>query len=254
MSSASPFPDLPVCGVKFPSSPLLVAAFEYTKQHTSTATLNHSLRAACFSLIIGRSWPQFADTTLDHELIVFACITHDLGWATTKSLLSSDKRFEVDGANLARDFLRARAESGWDKHRIQLLWDAIALHTISSIVPHKEPEVFLTHVGIGADFAGPNFPSGAITEEMYKEVTASFPLAGFKDDLIQIMCGLCREKKETTFDNFVSEFGRVYGMDGKGEGKDEFIKECNEKSFVDFLVGGLTECEKLEATPKHVSQ
>jgi len=65
----------------------------------------------------------------------------------TNELVSKDKRFEVDGAEAAREFLRKEAPS-WDKHRLQLVWDAIALHTTGSIVYHKEPEVVACAQGI----------------------------------------------------------------------------------------------------------
>ena len=75
-----------------------------------------------------------------------AAILHDLGFPIGhpphSDVISKDNRFEVDGANAAREFLKREAESSeWDKHRLQLVWDAIALHTIGTVVFHKEPEV-----------------------------------------------------------------------------------------------------------------
>lgn len=37
--------------------------------------------------------------------------------------------------------LRADGDTAWDDRRMQLVWDAIALHTIFRIVKYKEPEV-----------------------------------------------------------------------------------------------------------------
>lgn len=54
--------------------------------------------------------------------------------------MSADKRFEVDGANAARDFL-GREAPDWDGRKIQLVWDAIALHTTASRSVYKEAEV-----------------------------------------------------------------------------------------------------------------
>lgn len=133
-----------------------------------------------------------------------------MGWDTTKSLISKDKRFEVDVANIARDFIIAhfQTEGGWDERgrRLQMVWDAIALHTMTSIAAYKEPEVALVHFGIMADFFGPNFPGGAISVEEYKEVVAAFPRVGFTDALVQAFCGLCRDKPEATFNNDIKDF------------------------------------------------
>jgi len=45
-------------------------------------------------------------------------------------------------------------ERGIPAHQIQLVWDAIALHTTRSIALHKEPEVAMTHSGIFVDVIG----------------------------------------------------------------------------------------------------
>lgn len=88
-------------------------------------------------------------------------ILHDLGFPIGhpphSDVISKDNRFEVDGANAAREFLKREAKSSeWDKHRLQLVWDAIALHTIGTVVFHKEPEVQACAYGIWADFQGPD--------------------------------------------------------------------------------------------------
>jgi hypothetical protein len=159
--SSSPFPAFPISQVAIPSTALTNAAYAYSKEHTNAMTVNHCLRSTAFALLLLRKFPPLAAVadSIDTEAVVVSVILHDLGWATTKSILSKDKRFEVDGANLARDLVRSHseseAESTWDKHRLQLLWDAIALHTTPSIAHHKEPEVFAVNLGIMCDFLGP---------------------------------------------------------------------------------------------------
>jgi len=247
----SPFPALPVSQVTIPSNPLIIKAYEYVKEHTSLSTLNHCLRSTAFALIILRKFQPLAAAAsqLDTELVVLSIMMHDLGWATTKSLLSTDKRFEVDGANLARKLVQSSTtEETWDKHRVQLMWDAIALHTTPSLAHHKEPEVFLAQLGIMGDFFGPNIelPGGVISIDEYKEVVTAFPRAGFKEELIGIMCGLCRDKRETTFDNFVSQFGVVGGYDGQGTGKEEYQRDLEKHSLYPMLMSGLDACKQYE--------
>jgi hypothetical protein len=226
MSLDSPLPDLPKTGISLPGTPLIRGALDHLKKYTSPTTVNHCIRSAYFAILLSRKIPRQSSEPLDVELIVFSTIMHDLGWATDKTLLSKDKRFEVDGANMARSYLEeVKLLVGWDKHRTQLMWDAIALHTTPSFALHKEPEVMLAHIGIMADFWGPGFPGYTITSEENKEIVDAFPRLGFKEQFLDIMCGLCALKPETTYDNFVGDYGVEYGLDGKGTGKEEFAKK-----------------------------
>jgi hypothetical protein len=68
--------------------------------------------------------------------------------------VSNDKRFEVDGANVARELVRKQG-TNWDKHREQLLWDSIALHTSPEIAAFKEIEVALVSGGTFCELVGP---------------------------------------------------------------------------------------------------
>ncbi len=158
--------------------------------------------------------------------------------------MSEDKRFEVDGANDAREFVRDRVAkeggSGWEEGKLQSLWYAIALHTTPSIAIHAEPLAVLTAMGIQADFVGPSFnlpstqdPGTAqlITPEEFTAVIRAYPRVGFKEELREIMCGLCRRKPDATVDNFAAEYGRKYV-----EGYTEIWEEA---SVVQRLEGAL---------------
>ena len=104
----------------------------------------------------------------------------------------------------------------------------------------------MTQLGIFADFSGPNFPGGAISVDEYKEVVAAFPRLGFKEEVVQLMCGMCREKPEVTYDNFVGEFGLKFGLDGKGGGKEKYTAAYEENRRVNLLLGGLDACAEYE--------
>ncbi|MBV8245788.1 MAG: phosphohydrolase, partial [Candidatus Eremiobacteraeota bacterium] len=56
---------------------------------------------------------------------------------------------EVDGANAARTLLEKHAVA---PERIDLAWDAIALHDSGGIARFKQPEVRLVNAGVAADF------------------------------------------------------------------------------------------------------
>ncbi|KIW86809.1 uncharacterized protein Z519_12595 [Cladophialophora bantiana CBS 173.52] len=256
----APFPTFPISQITMPSDNLFTSAYAFVKEHCTRATLNHCLRSVAFSLILFRKFPPLAtNPDIDKEAVLLSLLMHDMGWATSSSsLTSNEKRFEVDGADIARNFIRTESGGGtgtsdgekWDRHRLQLMWDAIALHTTPSIAHHKEPEVLATQLSIMAEFFGPHLdaavPGCSITVDEYQEVLAAWPRLGFKEEMRQTLCGFCRDKPETTLDNFVAEFGRIYGLDGKGGGRDEFVKLCDENNIVRRLEGGLGALEKYE--------
>jgi len=228
--ASSQFPPFPVSGITFPGSSLITSALEYSKEHTTPTVVNHCLRSSAFALIISKKIPSL--NALNPEALVLSTLLHDLGWAADKDFISKDKRFEVDGANLAKAFVSSHApQPSFD---LNTIWTSIALHTVPSIsLHHPTPEVAATCFGISADFAGPNMPGGLLSVEEYKEVLHAFPRLGFTSDgLKEIMCNLCREKPETTFDNFVGDFGLKYLGDD--------FKEAHAKgSIADRLMGGL---------------
>src|SRR5437764_13178781 len=109
-----------VAGVRLPDSRLVRQATELLQEHGTPLLFAHSLRVYLFGAIRGRH----RGLTVDHELLYFGAVFHDLG--LTAKYRSPDHRFEVDGANAARDFLRA---NGIDEATAGVVWDANALHT-----------------------------------------------------------------------------------------------------------------------------
>src|SRR5712672_3806975 len=74
---------------------------------------------------------------------------HDIG--LTEAYRDSPLRFEVDSANAARDFLR---RYGIPEASVEIVWDAIALHTTPGIPEHKKAEVALVTSGVEMDVLG----------------------------------------------------------------------------------------------------
>lgn len=253
-----------ISGVNMPLSPVTVAAFHYSEEHTPTAIHNHAIRSAYWALILARKHPAFNQTEpsipkIDLELVILVCILHDMGMAHSPDLITKDKRFEVDGANIARDFLHdyisfqetsssddATISQGWDAHRIEVVWNAIALHATISIAAYASPEIALASMAIGADFTGPfTAPHGVITEEEYLDVEHSFPLAGLGVGTVkEVMGGFCRDKPSTTFDNFASGFGLNYGYDGHGEGIEEYHESWQQNQQVHGVLSTLESLER----------
>lgn len=201
-------------------------AMAFAKQYLDETTYNHVIRSAIFSSIMVRNLKTNDEDNpladVDLEAVIVSNLLHDMAWnpnlPTTKQFISQDKRFEVDSANTARGFLQQldRARD-WDKHRTQLVWDAIALHATPSIACHKEPEVAISHYGIAIDiYAMPGVPfrgvspENSVSKNDLDEAYEEFPSFKLAEYLKGAMCALCLQKPETTFDSFVSGYGEEY--------------------------------------------
>jgi HD superfamily phosphodiesterase len=117
---------------------------ELARESSAPYLFNHAMRSWLFAALIAEG----AKPTPDPELLAVSAILHDLGLTDH---YAGSERFEVDSANAARSFLKERRVPA---HHVQLVWDAIALHTTRSIALHKEPEVVITHSGIAVDVIG----------------------------------------------------------------------------------------------------
>ena len=203
-------PTRMLAGITVPDTPLITKALAYARKHLDDSAYNHVVRSWLFGHVIASNIPAFQKH--DEELHAITAVLHDLGWDKTGELVSKDKRFEVDGANAARDFIIREGETKeWDKHRLQLAWDSIALHTTGSLALHKEVEVRICCIGVITDFTGPEkSPGGVLTRDAWDAIVKEFPRPGFRKDVVDTLCGLCRNKPETTYDNFTSDFGVAY--------------------------------------------
>ena len=108
-----------IAAVRIPDSKLAREATDLLREHCTPLLLAHSLRVYLFGTLRG----CHRGLAVDHELMNFEAVFHDLG--LTAKYRSPGHRFEVDGANATRDFLRA---NGLDESRAGVVWDAIALH------------------------------------------------------------------------------------------------------------------------------
>ena len=209
----STLPTKSVAGVTAPDSPLITSALNYVREHAPQVLYNHCVRSWLFGCIIAPKVPAFAE--LDREAHALSVLFHDIGLVEehlAPGIMSADKRFEVDSANAAREFIKREASAAeWDKHRLQLVWDAIALHTTVSIALHKEIESQAVVAGIFTDLAGPQGPfGGLVSQEQWDEVCREYPRTNMKDAARELLCNVCKKKPETTYDNFLKDFGEKH--------------------------------------------
>ena len=133
-----------LAGIKVTDTRLVRDAIELAPSSSEPYLFNHVMRSWLFGILLSED----AKPLPDPELVAVSTVLHDLG--LTERYTAED-RFEVDGANAARAFLKER---GISTEQAQVVWDAIALHTTRSIALHKEPEVAITHSGIAVDAIG----------------------------------------------------------------------------------------------------
>ncbi len=176
--------------IKVPDSKIITDAQDLVHEYGNELIWNHSNRVYLFSAVKGDQ----DKVKYDHELLYISALFHDLG--LTKQYSSDDLRFEVDGANAARQFLNTYNIT---PQQVQLVWDAIALHTTPGVADHKESEVSLLFHGVGMDVMGDNFDQ--FSESIRKSVVQKFPRKDFKHDIIKAFYDGIKHKPETTFGN-----------------------------------------------------
>lgn len=183
-----------LAGVDIPDSQVAKQATELLLEHGTEFLYNHSLRVFLFSSLNAKRNNIKHDT----ELLYISSIFHDLGLVPHYS--SADKRFEVDGANAARDFLKSH---GYPEQSLQRVWDTIALHTTIGIAEYKEPEVALMYSGVGLDVMGEGYEH--LSTENRDAIIKAFPRTDFKKKIIPAFFEGFKHKTDTTFGNIKAD-------------------------------------------------
>jgi HD domain len=164
-----------VAGIAVPDSPMARAATELVRDVESELLFHHSSRVFLFGALSGEQ----KALRFDSELLYIGAMFHDIG--LTDAHRHSHDRFEVDGANAARQFLRGYRIAEQD---IADVWDAIALHTTPGIAQHKRPVVALVTTGVEVDVLGLHFDE--FTVQQREEVVKAHPREeGFKRKIIE---------------------------------------------------------------------
>ncbi len=180
-----------IAGIQIPDSTLATAATQLVRDTESDLLFNHSRRVFLFGALTG----ERRQLRYDAELLYVGALFHDMGLVPAYS--SATERFEVDGANAARDFL---ISYGIDEAAIEQVWDAIALHTTPGITQHKKPVVALVTAGVEMDVLGLAYAD--FSEAQRLEVTKAHPReANFKEAIIDAFAQGTIGKPATTFGN-----------------------------------------------------
>jgi len=178
-----------ISGVEIPDSKMARDLTQLIRDTESDLLFHHSTRVYLFGALTGRR----KGLKYDPELLYVGAMFHDIG--LTEGYRKSQLRFEVDGANAARDFLRSY---GVPEASVEMVWDAIALHTTPGIPEHKKPEVALVTAGVEMDVLG--FAYEQFTPEQRQAVVAAYPRGGnFKSNIIDAFYEGMKHRPDSTF-------------------------------------------------------
>jgi hypothetical protein len=177
-----------IAGIRVPDSTIARDATELVRDVSTPLLFHHSRRVFLWGSLYGEQ--LLLD--YDAELFYVAAMFHDLG--LLEEHRSEHERFEIDGANAARDFLERH---GVGEDQLTLVWDAVALHTTPEIPRYKRPEIRLVNWGVEYDIPGRHFDQ--LTAEQRDAVIAAHPRADFKDGIIEALAGGVRDKPGTAY-------------------------------------------------------
>jgi hypothetical protein len=177
--------------LSIPDSKLAREITTFVRDTESELLFNHSSRVYCFAALAGKR----RELNFDPELLYAGAMFHDIGLVPAYS--SATDRFEVDGANVARNFLRQQKLPEQD---IDTVWTAIALHTTPGIPQYMHPVIALVTAGVEMDVLGIDYTSFAEADR--NSIVHSFPRTPhFKEDILRAFYEGIKNKPETTFGN-----------------------------------------------------
>ena len=97
-----------------PKEPIVKTVIDFVKQYLEGPAFNHVMRSCAFSFYIADKQDRLKD--VDKEVVALSTLLHDMSWSKDVQFSSENKRFEIDSADAAREFLQR-------EHSLsQILW------------------------------------------------------------------------------------------------------------------------------------
>ena len=177
-----------VAGIVIPDTALVREATEFIRSAEDDVLFHHSRRVFLFGALHGRRLGLQSDL----ELLYVGAMFHDLG--LTARYGTSTQRFEMDGADAARDFL---LEHGVEQSDADKVWLGIALHTTPEVPTRLDPETALLAAGVKTDVVGVGREE--LTAEAIDAVTAAHPRPDFKNRILAAFNDGMKHRPNTTF-------------------------------------------------------
>lgn len=202
-----------IAGIAIPDTALVRETTDFIRDTEDDLLFDHSRRVFLFGALQGLR----RGLQPDLELLYVAAMFHDLG--LTSRFRSSSLRFEVDGANAAREFLLQR---GLDDAAAQKVWLAIALHTTPGVPEFLEPEIALVTAGVETDVLG--IGRDHLDPDTLAAVTAAHPRPDFKRRILAAFTHGVQHRPRSTFGTVNADVLQHYDP--------EFVRD----DFVDIIL------------------
>ncbi|MEV4294096.1 HD domain-containing protein [Microbispora rosea] len=177
-----------IAGITIPGTALVRDATSLVRDAADDTIFHHSRRVFLWGMLKARA----RGMEVDPELAYVGGLFHDLG--LTRAFRTTDRRFELDGAEAAYGFLR---DHGRSEKEARDVWLAIALHTTPEVPMHLAPETAVVTLGVETDVLG--FDLDQITDQQRAAVIAAHPRPDFKNRIIQAFYDGMADRPDTTF-------------------------------------------------------
>ena len=177
-----------IAGIQIPDTPLVHDVTDYIRAHENDLLFDHSRRVFLFGALQGLR----RGLQPDLELLYVGAMFHDIG--LTERYRTSNLRFEVDGANAARDFL---LQHGVDEADARKVWLSIALHTTPGVPEFLDAEIALVTAGVETDVLG--IGRDDLSPDQLAAVTAVHPRPDFKRRILQGFTDGFKHRPRSTF-------------------------------------------------------
>ncbi|MHA4820170.1 HD domain-containing protein [Streptomyces aculeolatus] len=177
-----------IAGITVPDTALVRDATSLVRGAADDTIYHHSRRVFFWGMLKSKT----RGTDVDPELAYIGGLFHDLG--LTGAYRTTDRRFELDGAQAAYGFLR---DHGRSEKEARDVWLAIALHTTPEVPMHLAPETAVVTLGVETDVLG--FGLDEITDRQRAEVVAAHPRPDFKNKIIRAFYDGMADRPSTTF-------------------------------------------------------
>lgn len=182
-----------IAGVPIPDTPLVADATALVTRTlvqgaASPLLFHHSRRVYLFGMLHA----EIRGLAPDPELLYVGAMFHDLG--LTDTYRTPERRFEIDGAAVAEEFLRAHGVVAGPARQV---WTAIALHTTPGVPEYMEPEIALVTAGVETDVLGIGYAE--LDPAAVAEVVAAHPRPDFKNAILHAFDHGFRDRPGSTF-------------------------------------------------------
>jgi hypothetical protein len=194
-----------VAGVTIPDTALCNSAVDLLESSSPEFLCTHCLRTYVFGSLAVRGLGR---SVADEEAAFCGAVLHDLGLVPA---YRRDNRFEVDGAEAARQFC---SEHRVPPERADLIWNAIALHTSVGIATRLADEIALVHLGAGIELFGQGLDQ--VPPQVVEEVLDTFPRMNFKAEFRNLLVEHCQRNPAAQILTWSDDVARSAGCTLQG--------------------------------------